>query len=181
MNRRSGLVLILAVAASALAGCARPGYDNTEMKYANLPAGQGRIYVYQPSSPGDPVTGSPYVLINGWKAGRSGPGDFFFVNRPAGQYAVTIDYNDSPPLKFDLAPGQTRYVRVNKGGSRLTFNEEPKDKAEAEMATMSYHGASSRERRALKRTYPAPQGNQAQQTYQAPQSSAAPQTYPVPR
>jgi hypothetical protein len=187
MNRRAGLVAIFTLTAGVLAGCARPGYDTVEMKYANLPAGQGRIYVYQPSSPGDPTTGSPYVLVNGWKTGRTTPGDFFFVDRPAGRYAVTIQYNDSVPLKFDLTPGQTRYVRVNKGGSRLTFNEETKDKAEAEMASMSYHGASSRERRAIKRAYPAPQGYQAPETYQAPaaappsQAAPAPQTYPVAR
>jgi hypothetical protein len=157
MNRRSGLIAILAVTAGVLAGCARPSYDNVEMKYANLPAGQGRIYFYQPSSPGDPVTGSPYVLVNGGKAGRTSPSDFFFVNRPVGQYAVTIENNSLAPLTFELAPGQIRYVRVNKGGSRLTLNEETKNKAEAEMASMSYHGASSRERRALKRVYPAPQ------------------------
>jgi hypothetical protein len=167
MNRRSVLLSILAVTAGLLAGCARPSYDDVETTYADLPAGQGRIYVYQPSSPGDPVTGNPYVLVNGRKAGRTSPGNFFFVNRPAGQYAVTIQYNASAPLKFNLAPGQTRYVRVNKGGSRLTFNEETKDKAQAEMASMSYHGASSRERRALKRTYP------ESQTDQAPQASPA--------
>lgn len=147
-----------------LAGCARPGYDAVETRYANLPAGQGRIYVYQPSSPGDPVTGSPYVLVNGRKAGRTSPGDFFFVDRPAGHYTLTIDYYGSAPLKFDLAVGQTRYVRVNKGGTRLTFNEETKEKAETEMATMSYHGAASRERRALKRTYAAPESAEPSQS-----------------
>ncbi|ANN76281.1 hypothetical protein BAU07_03370 [Bordetella flabilis] len=157
------MIAILAITAVVLAGCARPSYDTVEMKYGNLPAGQGRIYVYQPSSPGDPVTGNPYVLVNGWKAGRTSPGNFFFVDRPAGKYTVTIQYNPSTPLTFDLAAGQTRYVRVNKGGTRLTFNEETKDKAEAEMASMSYHGASSRERRALKRAYPGPDMSPAPQ------------------
>lgn len=161
MNRRSGLIAILAVTMGLLAGCARPSYNNVEMKYANLPAGEGRIYFYQPSSPGDPVTGSPYVLVNGWKAGRTSPSDFFFVNRPAGPYAIAIEDNTLAPLKFDLAAGQIRYVRVNKGGSKLTLNEETKDKAEVEMASMSYHGASSRERRALKRIYRAPQASSA--------------------
>jgi hypothetical protein len=169
MSRRSGLIAILAVTAGLLAGCARPSYDIVEVKYASLPTGDGRIYFYQPSSPGDPVTGSPYVLVNGWKVGRTSPSEFFFINRPAGQYAVAIENNSSAPLRFDLAAGQTRYVRVNKGGTRLTFNDETKNKAEADMASMSYHGASSRERRALERTYPAPQASSAPQTSAAPQ------------
>lgn len=170
MNRRSGVIAILAVAAGLLAGCARPSYDNVEMKYASLPAGQGRIYFYQPSNPGEPVTGSPYVLVNGAKAGRTSPGDFFFVDRPAGQYAVTIEYNPAAPLKLELASGQTRYVRVNKGGSRLTFNQETPENAKKEMASMRYHGASSRERRALERAYPA-----SSQGAQSPQSAPTPQ------
>lgn len=169
MNRRSGLIAILAVAAGVLAGCARPSYDEVEMKYANLLAGQGRIYFYQPSNPGTPATGSPYVLVNGWKAGRTSPGDFFFVDRPAGRYSVKAEYNSLAPLTFDLDRGQIRYIRVDKSGNGLTFNEQPKDKAEPEMASMSYHGASSRERRALKRAYPAPRIDQAPQNSPTPQ------------
>jgi len=180
MNRRSGLIAILAVTTAMLAACARPSYDETEEMYAALPAGQGRIYIYQPSSAGDPTTGSPYVLVNGWKTGRTAPGNFFFVNRPAGLYSITIDYNSGPPLMLQLAAGETRYVRVNKGGLKLTYSEESKDKAETELASMSYHGAGSRERRALKRAAnPTPKSR----NYTAPLDPAqAPTTqgYPVP-
>ncbi|WP_179283895.1 DUF2846 domain-containing protein [Bordetella genomosp. 10] len=169
MQRRSGLIALLALSAGMLAGCARPSYDRVEETYAGLPPGQGRIYFYQPSNPGEQATGNPYVLLNGRKTGRTSPGDFFFVNRPAGRHTVAIDYSNAPPLPLQLAAGETRYVRINKGAGRLTYNEEPKEKAEAEMASMSYHGAGSRERRAIKRTYsygqdyttpaqPAPQG-----------------------
>jgi hypothetical protein len=168
MNRLSGLLAVLAMTAGALTGCARPHYDEVQMKYANPPAGQGQIYFYQPSSPGNPVTGSPYVLVNGRKAGRTSPGNFFFVGRPAGQYTVKIEYSTFAPLTFPLAPGQVRFVRVNKGSNGLTFSEEPKDKATAEMAAMSYHGASSRERRALNRAYPATETDEAPQNAPAP-------------
>jgi hypothetical protein len=169
MNRRSTLIVILSVCANLLAGCARPNYADTELKYAKLPSGNGRIYFYQPSDPGSPVTGNPYMLVNGEKAGRTSPGDFFFVDRPAGHYTVRIDYYGAKPLAFDLAAGQIRYVRINKGGSRLTFNEETKEKAQAEMASMSYHGASSRERRALNRAYRGAQAGPAPETAVAPQ------------
>ncbi len=180
MNRRSGLIAILAMTAAMLSACARPGYDRIEEQYANLPAGQGRIYLYQPSSPGDPVTGSPYVLVNGWKAGRTAPGNFFFVNRPAGQYTVRVEYSSEPPLTLDLAAGETRYVRINKGGTRLTFSEQAKEKAEAELESMSYHGAASRERKALKRAYPMGPASGATTPAATPQPSA-PQSYPVAR
>ncbi|MFC4273994.1 DUF2846 domain-containing protein [Achromobacter aloeverae] len=186
MNRRSGLIAILAVTAGMLAGCARPSYENIEEKYGNLPAGQGRIYFYQPSSPGDPATGQPYVLLNGWKTGRTAPGDFFFVDRPAGQHTVSIDLSKTPPLTLQLAAGETRYIRINKGSTSLTYNEEPKEKAEAELASMSYHGAGSRERRAIKRAYPT-SGYTVPRTptptspqTPSPQTSA-PQSYPVAR
>ncbi|OWT73573.1 MULTISPECIES: DUF2846 domain-containing protein [unclassified Achromobacter] len=167
MNRRSGLIAILAVTTAMLAACARPSYDQTEDRYATLPPGLGRIYIYQPSSAGDPTTGSPYVLVNGWKTGRTEPGNFFFVNRPAGLFSITIQFNEGPPLMLQLAAGETRYVRVNKGGLKLTYNEEGKDKAEAELATMSYHGAASRERRNIKQTT-APTPRVRSKNYAAP-------------
>ncbi|WP_233238260.1 DUF2846 domain-containing protein [Bordetella sp. LUAb4] len=180
MNRRSGLIAILAVTTGMLAACARPSYDRVEEQYATLPAGQGRIYFYQPSSAGDPTTGNPYVLVNGWKTGRTSPGNFFFVNRAAGLYSITIDYNSAAPLMLQLAAGETRYVRVNKGGLKLTYNEETKEKAEAELATMTYHGAASRERKTIKRTqtknYAAPLDPSRAPAGQ----TAPPQSFPVP-
>ncbi|ALM86194.1 DUF2846 domain-containing protein [Bordetella sp. N] len=183
MNRRSGLIAILAVTTGMLAACARPSYDKVQDQYASLPAGQGRIYIYQPSSAGDPTTGSPYVLVNGWKTGRTSPGNFFFVNRPAGLYSITVDYNDAAPLMVQLGAGETRYVRVNKGGMKLTYNEETQEKAEAELDSMSYHGAGSRERRAIKRagspTAPLPKSR----SYAAPldpAQAAGVESIPVP-
>jgi hypothetical protein len=184
MNRRSGLIAILAVTTGMLAACARPSYDEVQDRYAALPAGQGRIYIYQPSSPGDPTTGSPYVLVNGWKTGRTTPGNFFFLNRPAGLYSITVAHGDAPPLMVQLGEGETRYVRMNKGGLRLTYNEESQAKAEAEMDSLSYHGAGSRERRAIKRvengaSAPLPKSK----SYAAPldpSQAAAVESIPVP-
>jgi hypothetical protein len=161
MNRQLGLFIAFALISGPLTGCARPQYDEVDTKYATLPAGQGRIFFYQPSNPGAPVSGSPYVLVNGSKAGRTAPGNFFFVDRSSGQYTVKIEYSTFAPIKLELSPGQMLYVRVNKSVNGLTFNEEPKDKAIEEMADMTYHGASSRERRALKRAYPAAQTDDA--------------------
>lgn len=181
MNRRSGLIAILAVTTGMLAACARPSYEKVENKYGGLAAGQGRIYIYQPSSAGDPTTGSPYVLVNGWKTGRTEPGNFFFLNRAAGLYSITIDYNDGAPLMLQLAAGETRYIRVNKGGLKLTYNEESKDKAEAELATMTYHGAASRERREIKQTTRSRKYAAPLDPSQAPAAqSAQPLSIPVP-
>ncbi|MNI94740.1 hypothetical protein D3C73_1528850 [compost metagenome] len=88
------------------------------------------------------------------KVGRSKPGSFFYVNRPAGKYEIDT-LRDGESLTFDLAPGQTRYVRLSIEGAtgnsasvgrqdmRLEASEAV---AQQEMSPLKYWGAGSRER-----------------------------------
>ena len=162
---RSGVKLIsaLAVAAGMLMGCAHPQYEEVAAQYEGLPPNNGRIYFYQPEQPGNVTSNHPYLDINGWKAGRSTPGHFFFVNRPAGTYTISTLTDKKNTVKFTLAAGQTRYVRVSIEGAtgnaagfgeQVMRQEESETKAKEELATLTYSGAGSRERKSLARTYP---------------------------
>jgi hypothetical protein len=81
------LLLVMCVA-GMIAGCASgQRYDEISAQIPGLKAGYGRIYF---TRAGD-FQGAgiqPYIRLNGEVVGTSMPGGFFFVDRPAGDYAV---------------------------------------------------------------------------------------------
>ncbi|OAE63199.1 DUF2846 domain-containing protein [Achromobacter mucicolens] len=138
----------------ALAGCAGAQYQSLQGRMPPIEQGNGRIYFYQPPAPMGVVSNQPYLRINGVKVGRSKPGSFFYVNRPAGKYEIDT-LRDGESLTFDLAPGQTRYVRLSIEGAtgnaasvgRQDMRLEESEKiAQQEMSPLKYWGAGSRER-----------------------------------
>ena len=54
----------------------------------------------------------PSVKINGEKVGDAAPQGFFYADRPAGTYQVSISTEVTRTLSLTLEPGQTRYVRI---------------------------------------------------------------------
>lgn len=154
MNRGIKMLAAAAVAAGVLAGCGGPRYRDVAANIPVMVPDTARIYFYQPSAPGGALSSQPYLRLNGQKVGRSKPGSFFFINRPAGTYRVdTMRENEF--LTFDLAPGQTRYVRLSiegvggnssSAGTQVMRMEDSETVAQQEMAPLKYWGAGSRER-----------------------------------
>lgn len=159
MNRGIKMLAAVAVAAGLLAGCGGARYRDVAANMPVMVPDTGRIYFYQPPAPISVVASQPYLRVNEVKVGRSKPGSFFFVNRPAGTYRVDT-LRDNESLTFDLAPGQTRYVRLSVegvGGNSSSMGaqamrlEDSETVAQQEMAPLRYWGADSRERIKLRR------------------------------
>lgn len=154
------LMATAVTAAVLLAGCAGARYSDMAPKVASLAPDTGRIYFYQPVASGTVVSAQPYLRVNGVKVGRSKPGSFFYVNRPAGNITVSTMKDKPEPITFALAPGETRYVRLSIEGAvgngagvgEQTMREETSEAtAMNELASLRYWGAGSRERAALKK------------------------------
>ena len=78
---------ILCVTLASLAACATA---TLEAQNQTQDPRQARIYFLRESSLLY-VAGAPTVRVNGQEVGRVGSGSYFFVDRPPGQYAVTLD------------------------------------------------------------------------------------------
>jgi len=148
------LMAAAALGAALLAGCGGPRYKDVAGTIPVMVPDTGRIYFYQPPAPIGVVSNQPYLRVNGVKVGRSKPGSFFYVNRPAGKYEIDT-LRDGETLTFDLAPDQTRYVRLSIEGAtgnaasvgRQDMRLEESEKiAQEEMSPLKYWGAGSRER-----------------------------------
>lgn len=154
MKGRFKMIAAAALGAALLAGCGGPRYKDVASSMPIMVPDTGRIYFYQPAAPAGVVSGQPYLRLNGVKVGRSRPGSFFYVNRPAGNYKIDT-LRDDETVSFTLAPGQTRYVRLSiKGvtgnsssvGQQEMRLEESEAVATQEMGPLKYWGAGSRER-----------------------------------
>jgi len=147
--RRSLLKLAAACAVVALAGCAATGakYDQMAAAMPTLKAGEGRIYFLRSSS----MLGAavqPEIKLNGQVVGKSQPGGFFYVDRPAGKYAATTETETEKALTFVLDAGETKYVRssVSMGVmvGRVNLELETAEKAKAELGGLSFTGVASK-------------------------------------
>lgn len=148
------LSIAAAGAALLLAGCAGPRYVDVATQIPALEASEGRIYIYQPVTPNGGKIAQPAILVDGTKVGRSKPGNFFFVDRAAGQLAVitaTDRKERKEPLTVPLAAGQTQYVRVDiSGGKQVLRLEESAESAQEALKDLRYWGAGRREREVLR-------------------------------
>ncbi len=78
-----------------------------------LAAGQGRIYFYREGG----LMGAaiqPTIMIDGISAGgRAKPGDYFYVDRPAGTYEISTETEKKEAITLTLAADQSMYVRMD--------------------------------------------------------------------
>jgi len=76
-----------------------------------LAADTGRIVFYRDAilSPQK----RPALLLNDAEIGATQSRSFFYVDRPAGNFTVTISGETAAPLTFTLVKGKTAYVRIN--------------------------------------------------------------------
>lgn len=104
--------LPLVLAGFLLAGCASPrGLDEPQVQIPPLKAGYGRVYFTRPGE----LVGSavqPEIRMNNEAVARSVPGGFSYVDRPPGQYAVTTATEVENAVTFQLAAGETKYIKT---------------------------------------------------------------------
>lgn len=147
------MALALAGAALLLTGCAGPRYADVATRIPDIESGSGRIYFYQLAATGVDAA-QPAILVDGRKVGRSKPGRFFFVDRPAGTPVLTVAPDRKDPeasLKPTLAAGQTVYIRVDVEGGKQVLRLEPSaDVATQSLANLKYWGAGWRDREKLR-------------------------------
>jgi hypothetical protein len=136
---------LLALLVLLLAACAGPRYSQVAASAPALKPGEGRIYVYTgPIGLGN----QPRIRVNGQVVGRSKPGSFFYLDRPAGSYVITSKLWTSDGLSFILNAGETRYVSLSAAsmGSSgydkpgLTLVDPPSE-AERQLLPLHYWGA----------------------------------------
>ena len=104
---------LLAVLAAGLFGCSATGPRFSEVSQ-NLPSlgeNEGRIYFLRNSIMGAAV--QPEVSVNGRVVGKSQPGSFFFIDRPAGSYRATARTEAEGSIDIVLRPKQTAYVQMS--------------------------------------------------------------------
>lgn len=136
-------------AAILLAGCAGPRYASMASSLPPLKPGDGRIVFYNPmQDAGAGPSGQPKIRVNKQVVGRSKPGSFFYVDRPAGSYVVTDKLWTDDGLSFMLNPGETRYVRFvapslgSTGISKLNIElVDSQSEAQRELLPLRYFGA----------------------------------------
>lgn len=104
--------LPLLLAGFLLASCASPrGLDEPPTQLPPLKSGFGRVYFTRPGE----LTGSavqPEIRMNNEVVARSVPGGFSFVDRPPGKYAVTTTTEVENAVTFQLASGETKYIKT---------------------------------------------------------------------
>ena len=111
MRSKIGAVPLL-LAGFLLASCASPrGLDEPPLQIPALKPGYGRIYF---TRSGDYVGAAlqPEIRMNNEVVGRSVPGGFSYVDRPPGKYAVTTATEVENAVTFQLASGETKYIKT---------------------------------------------------------------------
>lgn len=147
------LALAVVGATLLLAGCAGPRYADVASRIPELESGQGRIYFYQLAA--DHVDAAqPAIMVDGRKVGRSRPGRFFFVDRPAGSHVLTFAPDRKNPgagIQANLGSGQTLYMRVDvEGGKQVLREEMSAQTAVQSLSSLKYWGAGRRDREKLR-------------------------------
>lgn len=104
--------LALALACLALGGCAvtGPKYEEIQTTIPDVSPGNARVYFFRTAGfAGGGVR--PEIRLNDDPVGKSVPGSFFYVDRPAGKYVAAVQTEVERTLDLALQTGQTVYVR----------------------------------------------------------------------
>jgi len=111
--------------AVALAACARSESPQATLALEQVPApaaGSGRIYFYRTDVP-LLVAVEPDIIVNGRKVGKAAFERVFYRDAKPGRYEVFLTSDEDSPVYFNLAAGETRYVKavidVGVTGTRL--------------------------------------------------------------
>jgi hypothetical protein len=77
-----------------------------------LKPGYGRVYFTRPGDLGGSAI-QPEIRMNNEVVGRSVPGGFSYVDRRPGKYAVTTATEVENAVTFQLAAGETKYIKTS--------------------------------------------------------------------
>ena len=135
---------LLAVLAACLFGCSASGPRFSEMagSIPSLGENQGRIYFYRTSIMGMAV--QPDVTVNGQTVGKSQPGSFFFIDRPAGTYRASARTEAEGTIDITLRPKQTAYILMSISAGlavgRPAFERVAESEGRKELPPLAYGG-----------------------------------------
>lgn len=137
--------LFTIVAAATLAACASgPSYQEHSAQMMPVGSGNGRIYMYRPSSFGAAV--QPMVRVNDEEVGKAKPKGFFYVDLPPGAYNISASTEAKRNLDVTLDANEEMYVRLEIKMGGLVGHVKPVlvDKTEGmeEIQKMKYIGNS---------------------------------------
>jgi uncharacterized protein DUF2846 len=112
MTSKIGALTLLLVG-FLLASCASPrGLDEPPLQLPPLKPGYGRVYFTRPAE----YVGSamqPEIRMNNDVVARSVPGGFSYIDRPPGKYAVTTATEVENVVTFQLAAGESKYIKTS--------------------------------------------------------------------
>jgi hypothetical protein len=95
-----------------LASCASPrGVDEPPWQPPALKPGFARVYFTRAAELGGYAL-QPEIRMNNEVVGRSVPGGFSYVDRPPGKYVVTTATEVENAVSFQLAAGETKYIKT---------------------------------------------------------------------
>lgn len=127
------------------AGCAASGPKYTEVaqSFPTLAPEEGRIYFFRSNSMFGAAV-QPDIHLDGPVVGKSQPGGFFFVDRPAGRHLASATTETEKTLTFTLDAGETKYVRTSPSigvlVGRIVLELEDPKKAHAEIEKLAFTG-----------------------------------------
>ena len=102
----------------------------------------GRIYIYCTAASGADFL--PTVIVNGEEVGKAKPNSFFYVDRLAGKYEISLSTKAERSMSLTLGDGEMKYVRLDvKTGlfvGRVDLVSVDKAVGEQEMKWMTYTG-----------------------------------------
>ena len=146
MSKRQILMALGLAAVIGITGCAAkgPSLGMISDRMPMLHADQGRIFFYRDKSMFGAAV-QPMIRLNGEEVGKSVPGGFFFVDRPAGDYEASSSTEVKRSVTFTLAPAETRYIRTTVGMGFFVGHVYPElvsaEDGEKALPSMSYIGA----------------------------------------
>jgi hypothetical protein len=106
-------MVLLAIPVSAASASDATTFAVLHASEPLIPAGQGRFYFYREGGLMG-VALQPSVMIDGVSAGaRAKPGDYFYVDRPAGTYEISTETEKKEAVSATIAAGQSMYVRFD--------------------------------------------------------------------
>ena len=104
-------LLTMMFSIAALSGCASgPAYEEYAAQMQAVGDGNGRIYMYRPSSLGAAV--KPAVRVNGDEVGTATAKGFFYVDLPPGDYNISASTEAKRSLDVTLDAGEEMYVHL---------------------------------------------------------------------
>lgn len=125
-------VLSLVLAGAMFSGCAGgPKFGEVRAQLPQLAQSKGRIFFYRDRSPFGSAM-QPQIVLNDEVVGKSQPGGFFIVDRPAGDYSVTCSTEVTKKLTFTLAANEKKYIRTRVNLGVLVGHVEPSLESEEE-------------------------------------------------